>query len=193
MFWKDGLSRKFASEHDLFCNNWKDGIYFSQKIWYFPPPLAKKQTCPCPEKIHLRVTSPASLKKIIFILENIAFLLKHHFDWHPRKGPRSSHQRCSTRNSVLRNFAKITGKNMCQILFFNKATGLRPATLLKKRLWRRCFPVNFAKFPRISGRLILEVIHFRRILTYYKFNVSYNLNLASFFCNNYFYPFNAGK
>ena len=24
----------------------------------------------------------------------------------------------------------------------------RPATLLKKRLWHRCFPVNFAKFPR---------------------------------------------
>ena len=23
---------------------------------------------------------------------------------------------------------------------------LRPATLLKKRLWHRCFPVNFAKF-----------------------------------------------
>ena len=23
---------------------------------------------------------------------------------------------------------------------------LRPATLLKKRLWQRCFPVNFAKF-----------------------------------------------
>ena len=26
--------------------------------------------------------------------------------------------------------------------------GLRPATLLKKRLWHRCFPVNFAKFSR---------------------------------------------
>ena len=25
---------------------------------------------------------------------------------------------------------------------------LRPATLLKKRLWHRCFPVNFAKFLR---------------------------------------------
>ena len=25
---------------------------------------------------------------------------------------------------------------------------LRPATLLKKRLWKRCFPVNFAKFLR---------------------------------------------
>ena len=26
--------------------------------------------------------------------------------------------------------------------------GLRPATLLKKRLWHRCFTVNFAKFLR---------------------------------------------
>ena len=25
---------------------------------------------------------------------------------------------------------------------------LRPATLLKKRLWHRCFPVSFAKFVR---------------------------------------------
>ena len=39
---------------------------------------------------------------------------------------------------------------------------VRPATLLKKRLWRRCFPVNFEKFLRaifsqnISGRLILH-------------------------------------
>ena len=38
----------------------------------------------------------------------------------------SSHQRCSVRKGVLR----------------------RPATLLKKRLWHRRFPVNFAKFPR---------------------------------------------
>ena len=27
-----------------------------------------------------------------------------------------------------------------------KCVGLRPTTLLKKRLWLRCFPVNFAKF-----------------------------------------------
>ena len=26
--------------------------------------------------------------------------------------------------------------------------GLRPATLLRKRLWHRCCPVNFAKFIR---------------------------------------------
>ena len=31
---------------------------------------------------------------------------------------------------------------------FNKVAGLRPATLLKKRLWYKCFPMNFAKFSQ---------------------------------------------
>ena len=47
---------------------------------------------------------------------------------------RSSHQRCSIIKGVLRNFPKLTGKHLCQSLFFNKVLGLRPATLLKKRL-----------------------------------------------------------
>ena len=34
VFWKDGLFRKLAPEHDLFCNIWKDGIYFFQKIYF---------------------------------------------------------------------------------------------------------------------------------------------------------------
>ena len=38
------------------------------------------------------------------------------------------------------------GKHLCQSLFFNKVVGLRLTTLLKKGLWRRCFPVSFAKF-----------------------------------------------
>ena len=76
---------------------------------------------------------------------------------------RSSHRRCSVRKGVLRNFAKFTGKHLCQSLFFNKVAGLRPTTLLKKRLRQRCFPVNFAKFLRTpflqntSGRLLLYV------------------------------------
>ena len=37
---------------------------------------------------------------------------------------------------------------MCQSFFFNKVAGLKPATLLKKGPWHRCFPVNFAKFLR---------------------------------------------
>ena len=35
---------------------------------------------------------------------------------------------------------------MPESLLLNKVTGLRSATLFKKRLWHRCFPVNFAKF-----------------------------------------------
>ena len=49
---------------------------------------------------------------------------------------------------VLRNFVKFTGKHLCQFLFLNKVVDMRPATLLKKRLWHRCFPVNFTKFLR---------------------------------------------
>ena len=60
------------------------------------------------------------------------------------------YQRCSIINGVLRNFAKFTAKHLCQSLFFNKVAGLRVATLLKKRLCHRCFPVNFAKFLIIS-------------------------------------------
>ena len=56
---------------------------------------------------------------------------------------RSSHRRCSVKKGVLKNFTKFTGKHLCQSLFFNKVPGLRPATLLKKRLCHRCFPVNF--------------------------------------------------
>ena len=40
---------------------------------------------------------------------------------------------------VLRNFAKFTGKHLCQSLFFNKVAGLRPATLLKKETLAQVF------------------------------------------------------
>ena len=61
---------------------------------------------------------------------------------------------------ALKNFTRFTGKHLCQSLFFNK-TG--SATLLKKRIWHRCFPVNFIKFLRIpflqntSGRVLLSL------------------------------------
>ena len=94
---------------------------------------------------------------------------------------RSSHRKCSMKNGALKNFAKFTEKHLCQSLFFSKVVGLlssyrnqsiylnsklifwflydgnRPATLLRIRLWHRCFPVNFAEFLRIhfytSGHL----------------------------------------
>ena len=40
-------------------------------------------------------------------------------------------QRCSVK-SDLKNFAKFLGKHLCQSLFFNKVTDLRPAAFLKR-------------------------------------------------------------
>ena len=61
---------------------------------------------------------------------------------------RSSRPEVFCKKSFLRNFAKFTGKQLSQSFFFNKFAGLRSATLLKKKFWHRCFPVNFAKFIR---------------------------------------------
>ena len=52
------------------------------------------------------------------------------------------------KKGVLGNCAKFTGKHMRQDLFLNKVPGLLPASIFKKRLWRRYFPVNFAKILR---------------------------------------------
>ena len=60
---------------------------------------------------------------------------------------KSSYWRCSVKKGVLRNFVKFTGKHPCQSLFFNKVAG-QACNFIKKRLWHRCFPVNFVKFLR---------------------------------------------
>ena len=57
-------------------------------------------------------------------------------------------QRCSVKKGALKSFAKFTEKLLCQSLFFNKVASLNPATLLKRKLWHRYFPVSFAKFQR---------------------------------------------
>ena len=49
------------------------------------------------------------------------------------------------KKGVLENIAKFIGKHLCQSLFFNKVEGLRPATLLKKRL-AQVFSCEFCEF-----------------------------------------------
>ena len=44
-------------------------------------------------------------------------------------------------------FCKIQESTCAKVTFLIKLQA-RPATLLKKRPWHRCFPVNFAKFLR---------------------------------------------
>ena len=57
---------------------------------------------------------------------------------------RSSRPVVFCKKDVRRNFAKFKGKHLCQSFFLNKVAG--PAALLRKRLWHRCFPVNFRNF-----------------------------------------------
>ena len=55
---------------------------------------------------------------------------------------RSSHQRCSVTKGVLRNFAKFTGKHLCQGFFFNKVAGLSPKCcgISKNKFFYRILP-----------------------------------------------------
>ena len=81
------------------------------------------------------------------------------------------------KKGVLKNFAKFTGKHLCQSLFFNKDAGwdltqtsrshqvtrsvyIRVFKTLKKRLCNRCFLVNFTKF--LKGRYT-EIFFFQGI------------------------------
>ena len=101
------------------------------------------------------------------------------------------------RKGVLRNFAKFTEKHLRQSLSLHKVAGLRSATLLKKRLWHKCFSVNFAKFLRTpflqntSRRLLLEIAHStthnskKGGLLYFKFSGLYSV-LPIFLTNKKF-------
>ena len=91
---------------------------------------------------------------------------------------RNSHQRYSMKKAVLKNFTKFTETHLCMSLFVNKVAGLRHSILIKKRLWHRCFLVNFVKLLRThylqntSGWLLLTVttvfvIMFRNFTMFY--------------------------
>ena len=45
---------------------------------------------------------------------------------------------------IFKSLAKFTEKHLCQGFYFNKVADLRPATLIKKRLWHNCFKTIFS-------------------------------------------------
>ena len=62
--------------------------------------------------------------------------------------------------------------------------GLRPATLLKKMLWHRCFPVNFAKFPRtpfFTEQLRWLLLPFASFINYLLWSCSASRNAVKVF------------
>ena len=67
---------------------------------------------------------------------------------------RSSRPEVFCKKSTSKNLAKFTGKHLCWPEACN---------FIKKRLYHKCFPVNFAKFLRTSflkntsGRLLLNI------------------------------------
>ena len=78
------------------------------------------------------------------VLLYIQHLLPHHHCYYSEAVVR----RCSIKKGVLRNFAKLTGKHLCQSLFFNKVAQLWPTTLLKRR--ETLAQVFFFEFCEIS-------------------------------------------
>ena len=96
------------------------------------------------QRLFLHCTHTHTIHCYLSILLYIQHLLLHYHCYYSEVIVR----RCSIKMGVLRNYTKLTGKHLCQSLFFDKIAGLRPATLLKKRLWHRRFSVNFSKFLR---------------------------------------------
>ena len=68
------------------------------------------------------------------------------------------------KSGVHRNFAKSTGKHLCQSLFFNEVAGMKPSTLLKKRLWHSIQRHDITLKVKSHG-----ILHYLSLMTVSKF------------------------
>ena len=64
-----------------------------------------------------------------------------------RNGLRSSRLEVFCKKAVLRNFAKLTEKHLCQSLFFNKVA-VGPVTLLKTETLAQVFSCEFCEISK---------------------------------------------
>ena len=89
-------------------------------------------------------------------------LFANHIELNLFDTPEAVARRCSVKKVFL-EISQNSQENTCAIVSFLiklQVSGLRSVTLLKKRLWQKCFPVNFAKFLRTP--ILTE--HFRWLL-----------------------------
>ena len=135
-------------------NNWKFWTFSIIQLWN--KFSEKLEYCFLFESTNISIQN-CSIKSS-FVLT----LLKQ-IEWVIQNGPitnRSSHQRCSIKKGVLRNFAKSTGKHLCQSLFFSKVAGA--CNFIKKGTLAQEFSSGFCKFLRTPfvqntlERLLLE-------------------------------------
>ena len=71
------------------------------------------------------------------------------YEYGYRQNTKAVVQSCFVKKVFL-EFSQNSQEKTCARVFFNKVAELKPAPLLKKRLWHRCFPVNFVKYLRTS-------------------------------------------
>ena len=72
-------------------------------------------------------------------------------------------RKCSIKRNVLKNFTKFAGKHLYQeipVSPFQYGCRLRSAILLKKRFWKRCFPVNFQLTHLLKNRYYSQFAFF---------------------------------
>ena len=137
-------------------NKCKDEVYFASQ-------RKKVHTAIYPFKIFIKSSKRKKRLEVCRNFQELHLIYSHfQFTWQfPKleKERQKKRKKFTFRNSlpklfykkaVLKNFARFTGKQLCQSLFFNKVSGLRSATLLRMRLWHRYFPVTFARFLRAS-------------------------------------------
>ena len=81
---------------------------------------------------------------------------------------RSSHQRCFVKKGVFRNFAKFTGKHLCQNLFFNKVAGGGACNFIKQETLAQVFSYEFCEISKntfftehawVTASLLFYVLH----------------------------------
>ena len=138
------------------------------------------------QKIKLQTCDWLSLVYFQCCLQNIQFMPLELQSYVVKIG---SHWRCSVRKGVLRNFGKFTGKHLCQSLFFDKVAGLRPATLLKKRFWHRCFPLNFQEHLFLQNTSGGCFCFFYVSLCYFPYASLYVIYLHLYFIEKFFFCF----
>ena len=82
---------------------------------------------------------------------------------------KNQRRRCFIIKVVLKISQNSPKKKQYQSFFFNKVAG---PTFLKKKIWHRCFPVNFPKFLRTpflqktSGQFLLPCKYLKKLVWY---------------------------
>ena len=90
----------------------------------------------------------------------------------PKKSRRSRSQ-MFLKIGVLNFFEKFQRKRFLMESLFNKVAGLKTCNFIKKRLQRKCFPVNFRKFLKtlLPFKRVCEGASLVKILQSYYFNI----------------------